>query len=122
MPSSPDQLIGIYDADATIVGEVSYWIGARLGIRHCSLCDVTHGLIAEKASWRSCREELPLPFVTYHRNDMPNDVRAVVGDALPKIVARRNGVVTTLLSSHEIESVEGIPEELVRLISERLGA
>lgn len=117
-----DQLIGIYDADATVIGEVSYWIGARLGIRHCSLCDVTHGLIAEKASWRRCREELPLPFVTFHRNDMPNDVRAVIGDALPTIVVRRNGVVTTLLSSHEIESVEGIPEELVRLISERLGA
>ena len=48
--------------------------------------------------------------------------RSVVGDALPTIVVRRNGVVTTLLSSHEIESVEGIPEELVRLISERLGA
>ena len=117
-----DQLIGIYDADATVIGEVSYWIGARLGIRHCSLCDVTHGLIAEKPSWRRCREELPLPFVTFHRNDMPNDVRAVIGDALPTIVVRRNGVVTTLLSSHEIESVEGIPEELVRLVSERLGA
>ena len=117
-----DQLIGIYDADATVIGEVSYWIGARLGIRHCSLCDVTHGLIAEKASWRHCREDLPLPFITFHRNDMPNDVRAVVGDALPTIVMRRNGVVTILLSSHEIESVKGIPVKLVRLISERLGA
>ena len=117
-----DQLIGVYDADATIIGEVSYWIGARLGIRHCSLCDVTHGLISEKASWRACREDLPLPFVTFHRNDMPADVRAAVGSELPAVAIRRDGVVTTLLSSNDIESVKGIPEDLVRLIRTRLGA
>ena len=25
------ELIGVYDADSTLLGEVSYWIGARLG-------------------------------------------------------------------------------------------
>ncbi|GDX28913.1 hypothetical protein LBMAG13_13430 [Actinomycetes bacterium] len=29
------QLIGVYDADATLWGEISYWVGARLGVRHC---------------------------------------------------------------------------------------
>ena len=36
------ELIGVYDADATLWGEVSYWVGARLGQRHCSLCDIMH--------------------------------------------------------------------------------
>lgn len=29
------EYIGVYNADASIWGEVSYWFGARLGIRHC---------------------------------------------------------------------------------------
>ena len=115
-----DQLIGIYDADATIIGEVSYWIGARLGLRHCSLCDVTHGLVSEKASWRACKEDLPLPFVTFHRNDMPDDVCAVVGNALPAVVIRRGDTVSDLLSASEIDAAQGSPERLVEMISAKL--
>jgi len=44
MRSEPQYLeyIGVYNADASVWGEVSYWFGARIGVRHCSLCDVTH--------------------------------------------------------------------------------
>ncbi len=38
------RLIGVYDADGTLRGELGYWVGARLGRRHCSLCDITHAL------------------------------------------------------------------------------
>ena len=44
------EYIGVYNADASIWGEVSYWFGARLGIRHCSLCDVTHGKFRKRAT------------------------------------------------------------------------
>ena len=47
-----EEFIGVYDADGTIVGEVSYWIGARLGRTHCSLCELTHGLFTVKREWR----------------------------------------------------------------------
>jgi hypothetical protein len=120
--TNSDELIGVYDADGTLVGEVSYWIGARLGRRHCSLCDVTHGLVSEKASWRDCKAELPLPFVTYHRNDMPEDVRRVAQGSLPTVFVRRQGIVSPLLSPSEIEAAEGDPQGLVRLINEKLGA
>ena len=40
------ELIGVYDADATIIGEISYWIGARLGIRHCSLWAFTFASVS----------------------------------------------------------------------------
>ncbi|MCE2710061.1 MAG: hypothetical protein LW596_04620 [Ilumatobacteraceae bacterium] len=65
------ELIGVYDADATVWGEVSYWIGARLGRRHCGLCDITHGVFTRKAEWQACEDRLPVPFSAYHRNDQP---------------------------------------------------
>ena len=46
------RLVGVYDADHTIRGELAYWIGARLGRAHCSLCDITHGLLRERSESR----------------------------------------------------------------------
>ena len=71
MPETVRELIGVYDADGTLVGEVRYWIGARLGRTHCGLCEITHGLFTERADWRQCRDQLDVEFPTYHRNDAP---------------------------------------------------
>lgn len=70
------EFIGVYDADGTLVGEVRYWIRARLGRTHCGLCEITHGLFTERADWRQCRDQLDVEFHTYHRNDAPADVLA----------------------------------------------
>ena len=48
------EFIGVYNAESTVLGEVSYWFGARLGLRHCSLCDITHGLFTKRAEWQEC--------------------------------------------------------------------
>jgi hypothetical protein len=68
------EYIGVYNADASVWGEVSYWFGARLGVRHCSLCDVTHGMFRKRADWVQCAESLGVAFTTYHRDDAPQDV------------------------------------------------
>lgn len=116
------ELIGVYDADATVWGELSYWAGARLGQRHCSLCDITHGLFSEKSSWRECRSQLPVQFITYHRNDQPDDVRACVGDRLPAIVARSNDGVRMFVTTNELKACSGSPEALRVLLTTRLAS
>lgn len=107
------EFIGIYDADSTLIGEVSYWVGARLGTRHCSLCDITHGLFAERNDWRSCRERLLVPFTTFHRNDAPSDVLAVAAGHFPCVIARRNSELSVVLGPVDLELMNGSPEGLV---------
>nr|MBU6203399.1 hypothetical protein [Acidobacteriota bacterium] len=114
------ELVGVYDADATLWGEVSYWVGARLGQRHCSLCDITHGLFTAKPQWRECAEELPVPFTSFHRNDQPEDVRACIGDRLPAVVARTESGVVMFVTSAELDSCHGSPEALAALLTSRL--
>ena len=84
-------LFGVYDADATILGEMSYWLGARIGIRHCSLCDITHSLFREKVAWQNCQSELltnhGVNFQAFHRNDQPDGVRKVIDGQYPAVVA-----------------------------------
>jgi len=114
------ELVGVYDADATLWGELSYWVGARLGQRHCSLCDITHGLFSEKSEWRDCKSRLSVPFRAYHRNDQPDDVLVCLGSRLPAVVARTDDGVHLFLTPEDLEGCAGDPEALRELLVARL--
>jgi hypothetical protein len=107
MSSDVIELIGIYDADSTLLGEVSYWIGARLGRRHCSLCELTHGLFTKKTEWTECSRNLSVPFLTYHRNDSPADAREAAAGSYPVVLARTGDGVSVVLAPAEIEQFGG---------------
>ena len=119
------ELFGVYDADATLVGEASYWIGARLGIRHCSLCDITHSLFREKSQWRECVDRLQkdhnVTFHAAHRNDQPDNVRQVINGAYPAVVAiGASGAASLFLSANQIAECGADPEAFYRKIVETL--
>jgi hypothetical protein len=116
------EVIGVYNANSTILGEVSYWIGARFGVAHCSLCDITHGLFAERKDWKSCRDQSEFNFSTFHRNDQPDAVRAAANDVTPVVVALVNDKYQVLLGPQQIDACEGSPERLVAAITEALVA
>jgi hypothetical protein len=110
------RLIGVYDADSTMRGEVAYWIGARLGRRHCSLCDITHGSIRQRPEWTTCRAGLPVPFDTFHRNDQPDTARAAAGGQAPVVVAETEVGQVLLLSPAELDACGGSVDRLVEAI------
>lgn len=110
------RLIGVYDADGSLRGELSYWVGARLGRAHCSLCDITHGLVRERADWRTCRDGLAVRFDTYHRDDQPEQVRRATGGAVPVVVAETDDGMVVLLGSADLEACEGSGDLLVTAI------
>ncbi|MCC5952122.1 MAG: hypothetical protein JJU45_08515 [Acidimicrobiia bacterium] len=110
------ELIGVYHAEGTLRGELRYWIGARLGRAHCALCDITHGTFKEKESWRSCTADLPVPFLTYHLDDRPADVRAATERSSPAVLARTAVGVHALLGPAELERLDGDPQRLAEAI------
>jgi hypothetical protein len=114
--SSITRLIGVYDADGTLRGELAYWVGARLGRTHCSLCEITHGLVRERSDWKSCKEGIAVPFDTYHRNDQPSSVRSATGDTAPVVVAETTSGITVLLGSTALDSCGGSVDQLIEMI------
>jgi len=109
-------LVGVYDADHTLRGELTYLVASRLGRAHCALCDITHGKLRERSDWKECRDSLPVPFETFHRNDMPRDVRAAAQGTMPVVVARSGEGVTVLLGPEELDACAADPQNLVRAI------
>jgi len=110
------RLVGVYDADSTIRGELAYWIGARLGRRHCALCDITHGSVRERPEWAACRAGLPVGFDTYHRNDQPATVHDAVDGQAPVVAAVTDDGIVLLLGPDELVACEGSIEQLVDAI------
>lgn len=105
--SSPSEFIGIYDADSTLVGEISYWIGARLGRTHCSLCELTHGLFTKKSEWKACQASLGIPFHTFHRNDAPTDALQVAAGHFPIVLARYTHGLEVVFTKHQLDEFQG---------------
>jgi hypothetical protein len=110
------RLVGVYDADGTLRGEMAYWLAARVGRAHCALCDITHGTFRERDDWRACRAGLPVPFDTYHRDDQPARVRAATGDTAPAVVAETDTGVVVLLGPAALAECGGSPEQLLAAV------
>jgi hypothetical protein len=106
------RLVGIYNADGTLTGEVAYVVGKLLGRAHCALCDITHG-IREKQEWKACRAALPVPFDTIHRDERTPELAALTGADLPCVVAETTRGLALLLTRVDLERCEGNPEALV---------
>ncbi len=123
-PDTPKKIIilfGVYDADASIWGEMTYWIGARLGMRHCSLCDITHSLFRAKVDWKERQAELTarfgVEFRAFHRDDQPDAVRKVIKGAYPAVVAQDEaGEFALFMSSAEISSCGQSPSSFFTAI------
>jgi len=107
MSTGDVSLVGVYDADGTFAGEVRYWIGARIGRAHCSLCEITHGLFREKPEWRECRDAMNVEFVTFHRDDAPHDVLDACDHQLPAVVARTVDGLVVVLGPGDLEALGG---------------
>ena len=107
MSGQVDEFIGVYDADSTLIGEISYWLGARLGRTHCSLCELTHGLFTQKPEWKTCTRTLAVPFVTYHRNDAPDDVIECAAGRYPVVMARSGSRLVVILDRDGLDKFGG---------------
>lgn len=122
MTTTVRRLAGVYDADHTLRGELSYFVNAKLGRAHCALCDITHGTFREKGDWRRCQAELPVPFETFHRDDQPDAVRRAADGAAPIVVAETDEGWIPILDAAALEACAGDVDAMQQAIEAALQA
>lgn len=106
------RLVGVYHAEGTLIGELRYWVGARLGSAHCSLCDITHGTFRAKPEWQRERGGLGLPFDTVHLDERDDALLTATEGVTPCVVADTADGYVTLLGPDELEACHGSVEAL----------
>ena len=96
------RLIGVYDADGGLRGEIAYLAG-KLSGRHCSLCDNTHSPVRRRREWDAFAATLPVPFDLVHRNERSPSVTAATDGREACVVAEcdDDGIVM-LLSNDDL--------------------
>ena len=121
-PAEVLSLTGVYHADGSLLGELRYVIGARLGRAHCSLCDITHGALREKQQWRDERDRLELAFNVVHLDER-SPAESDASDGLtPCVLAHTTAGVQVLLGAVELEACDGDPALLREAIEHALAA
>lgn len=117
-----DRLVGVYDADGTMLGELAYVVGHVLGRRSCALCDITHGGLRRRPEFDEAAASLGVPFDLVHRNERSAELLALTGKALPCVVALGDGEQVVLLDREALAASSKDPAALVDAIRKTAAA
>ncbi|UYN84690.1 MAG: hypothetical protein KIT89_05865 [Microcella sp.] len=102
-----DRILGVYNADGGIVGELRYIIGHALGTVSCALCDITHSPVRRKREWDAFVAALGIPVDLRHLNELDDREQAAVGSSAPVVLVEHGGVLEPLLDAAQLEALDG---------------
>ncbi len=98
------RLIGVYDADGSLVGELQYALRTVTGRGHCSLCDLTHRGVRSRADWGELCDRLDVPVDLVHRDERDGATTAATGSAIPTMLAEAGDQLIVLLGPTELDA------------------
>ena len=118
-------LIGIYNADGGIVGELSYFFGHLIGVRSCSLCDISHSPIMKKSSFKALEqhllEEHRITVRMIHMNERnERERKASEGREPCMLLQYPDESISMFLDSADLTALSGSVSSLKKLIVSRL--
>lgn len=107
------RLVGIYDADGGLAGELRYAFGKLTGRSKCALCNLTHGWNPMGSrQWKQACAASPVELELVHR-DEASAAQLAAATQLPAIVAHDGERWSRALSTADIEACAGSPELLL---------
>ena len=107
------RVVGIYNADGGLSGELRYVVGKVAGRSDCGLCDLTHGWNAfGKRSWREACRASPVPLELIHRNKATPSQLAAAG-SLPVVLVGEEGAWRRAADADLIRSLRREPARLL---------
>jgi hypothetical protein len=118
-------LIGIYKADGGIVGELTYFFGHLVGLRSCSLCDISHSPIMKKSSFKALEQHLldehGIQVRMIHLNERnERELKASEGREPCMILEYPDQSISMFLDSTDLKALSGSVSSLKKLIASRL--
>lgn len=106
-----ERILGVYNADGGLVGELRYIVGHLLGTVSCALCDITHSPIRRKHEWDTLVENLAdtlgVTVELRHLNELTEREREAVGASAPVVLIERGGMLEPLLDARRLDELDG---------------
>src|SRR4051794_33606414 len=102
-----ERLIFVFHAESGRAAAFVDSMRKLLMLNGCTLCAITHGLAGEKTEWKSCKDSLGIPVDYLHLDEIPTNLRALIGDGTPCVVAEVGGERVRLLGPDELARCRG---------------
>ena len=100
------EIVGVYHADGTLLGELRYVWGKLRGTAHCSLCDITHAGIRQKEAFRSFMDSSGVPLRMVHLNERDEAQRAASDGNTPCVLGLGPSGWEILLTSEQLRACQ----------------
>lgn len=118
-------LIGIYKADGGVVGELTYFFGHLVGLRSCSLCNISHSLVKKKGSFKALERKLlaqqNVAIRMIHLNERnEREQKASEGREPCILLEYPDGSISMFIDSAELDVLSGSVKSLEKLILSRI--
>lgn len=118
-------LIGVYNADGGIVGELTYVFGHLIGVRSCSLCDISHSPIKKKSSFKALEQHLlaehGIIVRMIHLNERnEREQKASEGREPCMLLEYPDQSISMFLDATDLKALSGSVKSLKKLITSRL--
>ena len=118
-------LIGVYKADGGIVGELTYFFGHLIGVRSCSLCDISHSLVTKKSSFKVLEKHLlaehGIAVRMIHLNERnEREQKASAGREPCMLLEYPDQSISMFIDSTDLTALSGSVSTLKKLITSRL--
>jgi glutaredoxin len=125
MSATGKTLIGVYKADGGILGELSYFFGHLVGVKSCSLCDITHSPVKKKTAFKAFEkrllEERNISFRLVHMNERTEAELAASKGREPCVLLQyEDGSISMFLDYVELKTYKGSVKSFERLVESRL--
>lgn len=118
-------LIGIYKADGGVIGELSYFFGHLIGIKSCSLCDISHSPVKKKSAFKKLEQELlrdhGVAIKMIHMNERNDrELKASGGREPCMLLEYPDRSISMFLDAVDLKALSGSVASLRKLILSRL--
>ncbi len=107
-----DAIVLVYNADWSLRGGAEYLLELVRGSESCALCDITHKTVFTKPQWKACSADLGAPVELLYRNQLDRELKEIIQDDYPAVVARMRQGYVKLLGREELEACDGEPQKL----------
>ena len=119
------RLIGIYNADGGLRGEIAYLLGHMVGTAECALCDITHSPFRKKRAWKEMEErlveELGHEMVLRHRNETTEaEAKASAGREPCVLIEGDDGNLSMIVDWNDLRVADGSVEVFERILRSKL--
>lgn len=114
------ELICVYDANGSLLGELNYLWKKAFHSFTCSMCDITHNLITTKKKWKTAVQNCRYNISTYHLDDQPTLIKKTTQNNTPCVVKVEGSSSYILISNDELKTIDGNVDSFFSLIDKKM--